>query len=274
MARIRTIKPELFSNEQLCTHGALTRLLFIGLITQADDKGRLPLRWWKLRHEIMPADDVGEQEIMEMLRELHEAELITIYEVEGKRYIHVRTFNDHQVINRPTPSKLPPPPGHLTEHSLISRARVERNGREGKGTEGTERTTTAEAVRPQVDRPDEEPELELVNDQPHELAEDPPPPAEEPRQSAGANPDDLAAFENTWKLYTSFGSPNSSKSNARRRFLKLDEVDQFRCYTGLLKYRQWFVDERKRRPDAMAKHLETFIDARGWEGYSHLPVPD
>ena len=41
MARIRTIKPEFWQDEKLAPMCALDRLVFIGLISQADDKGRV-----------------------------------------------------------------------------------------------------------------------------------------------------------------------------------------------------------------------------------------
>lgn len=41
MARIRTIKPEMFQDEKLAPCDATTRLVFIGLIAMADDAGRV-----------------------------------------------------------------------------------------------------------------------------------------------------------------------------------------------------------------------------------------
>src|SRR5712691_5641185 len=41
MARIRTLKPEFWSDEKLSRCDVLTRLVFVGLISQADDAGRL-----------------------------------------------------------------------------------------------------------------------------------------------------------------------------------------------------------------------------------------
>ncbi len=41
MARIRTIKPEFWGDEKLAPLSPITRLVFLGLISMADDKGRL-----------------------------------------------------------------------------------------------------------------------------------------------------------------------------------------------------------------------------------------
>ncbi|MBK9406591.1 MAG: hypothetical protein IPN47_00820 [Gemmatimonadetes bacterium] len=41
MPRIRTIKPEFFSDEKLAPLPVLTRFVFLGLISMADDCGRV-----------------------------------------------------------------------------------------------------------------------------------------------------------------------------------------------------------------------------------------
>ena len=51
MARIRTIKPQFFLNEQLAMLGFADRLLFIGLWTQADKAG-LAI-WHPLNHHVV-----------------------------------------------------------------------------------------------------------------------------------------------------------------------------------------------------------------------------
>ncbi len=57
MARIRTIKPQFFLNEELAELPAMVRLLFIGLWTQADREGRLLDRPKRLKAEIFPYDN-------------------------------------------------------------------------------------------------------------------------------------------------------------------------------------------------------------------------
>jgi hypothetical protein len=58
------------------------------------------------------------REIASALDELRSLRRVVLYEVEGNPFIHLPLFVKHQKIDRPTPSKLPPPPG-LTEDSRI-----------------------------------------------------------------------------------------------------------------------------------------------------------
>lgn len=138
-ARIRTIKPEFWTDPAIisCSHSA--RLFFIGMLNFADDEGNtegLPL---KLKIQIFPADEI---EIEPLLEELKQANLILPYEVDDRLYFHIRTFKKHQVINRPTPAQNPPPPwntkhnpthGGINEHS---RRKEGKEGRKGKEKEG------------------------------------------------------------------------------------------------------------------------------------------
>lgn len=54
--RIRTLKPELWQNEKVgdLSHGA--RLLFVGLITMADDEGRFRARPSVILGHVFPYD--------------------------------------------------------------------------------------------------------------------------------------------------------------------------------------------------------------------------
>lgn len=87
------------------------RLLNVHLWNLADDEGRLQelLQW--IIGEVFPTDeDVTPVVLREWLGELDGVGLILRYEVDGEHYIQCHDFNDHQVINKPKPSEIPPPP--------------------------------------------------------------------------------------------------------------------------------------------------------------------
>jgi len=132
VARIRTIKPEFWSDEKLSECSLSARLTFVGLISFADDEGRHEFSPARLRMQIYPCGSVTSAQFMEYTRELTERSLIRVYTVEGKDYLDIPNFAKHQKINRPTPSRLPEysrkAHGSLTEASL-----TEGNGREGNG---------------------------------------------------------------------------------------------------------------------------------------------
>ncbi len=107
MARIRTIKPDFFTNEDLVELSPFHRLLFIGLWTQADREGRLKDRSKRLKAMLLPYDDCN---IDQLLSDLADHGFVVRYEIEGERFLSIPTFTKHQ---RPHPkepvSEIPPP---------------------------------------------------------------------------------------------------------------------------------------------------------------------
>lgn len=101
MSRIRTIKPDFWTSEQvmMCSHSA--RLLFIGMWNFCDDGGNHPASILKLKTEVFPGDSLNSVNIHGMLTELSQSGLLVAYEAEGKFYWHVTGWQ-HQLINRPS----------------------------------------------------------------------------------------------------------------------------------------------------------------------------
>lgn len=126
MARIRSIKPEFFTSLSIADLDLTARLTFIGLWTQCDDEGRCVDDARLIKAALWPLDDRTAADVDEDLQAIHRAMLIVRYTVEGRRYLAVRGWREHQRVNRPTPSRIPPPPpdpptaphGALTEGSL------------------------------------------------------------------------------------------------------------------------------------------------------------
>ncbi|MGW7617354.1 hypothetical protein ACWGLG_16105 [Streptomyces antimycoticus] len=109
MARIRTIKPEFFTSLTVADLTPEQRLTFIGLWTHADDAGRCVDDPRLIKAAIWPLDDRTAADIEIDLKALTESSLITRYIVNRKRYLAVTNWDEHQRINRPTPTKLPAP---------------------------------------------------------------------------------------------------------------------------------------------------------------------
>lgn len=114
MARIRTIKPEAFVSESLAEVSVEAERTFFGLLTQADDHGRhrdnaaiIAGLLWPLRAEhtsVHVEDD---------LQQLANAGLICRYTgCDGRRYLHIATWSEHQKIDKPSQSRLPSCPQH------------------------------------------------------------------------------------------------------------------------------------------------------------------
>lgn len=144
MARIRTIKPSFFRSEDVSVLPLRARLTWIGLWTHCDDAGRAKDNVRLIKGDIWPLDDVSLRDIEDDLETLAAHGRIVRYEVDGKRYLEITNWSDHQSIQKPSPSKIPAAPTTgvdsrtptvgLPEHGDTATAR---KGREGRGREGT-----------------------------------------------------------------------------------------------------------------------------------------
>ncbi|WP_156960476.1 hypothetical protein [Amycolatopsis taiwanensis] len=108
MPRIRTIKPSFFRSEDVSALPLRARLTWIGLWTHCDDAGRTKDNVRLIKGDIWPLDDVSLADIEEDLETLAAHGRIVRYEVDGRRYLEIVNWDDHQSIQKPTPSKIPP----------------------------------------------------------------------------------------------------------------------------------------------------------------------
>lgn len=136
MARIRTIKPEFFTSEDIVALPALARLLYIALWCEADREGRFAWKPRTFKMRYFPADDC---DIDALARVLVASRLVVLY---GDGLAYIPSFAKHQHVNpREAASNLPNPDASLTrEHAslTVTDAQVGREGKEGKGKEGEE----------------------------------------------------------------------------------------------------------------------------------------
>src|SRR5690242_8409033 len=107
MSRIRSIKPEFPQSESIGKLSRDARLLFIMLWTYVDDAGRARASSRMLASLLYPYDDDAKKLIDGWLGELELYGHITIYDVEGSRYLEICNWLKHQKIDRPSKSRLP-----------------------------------------------------------------------------------------------------------------------------------------------------------------------
>jgi hypothetical protein len=117
LARIRTVKPELFRHEELFdlenTTGLPIRLAWIGLFTIADREGRFKWRPRAIKSEIMPYDDLDFEHV---LLALEAYGFVARYEVDGESFGAILSFKNHQCINqREAQSQLPTLPPEVAQ---------------------------------------------------------------------------------------------------------------------------------------------------------------
>lgn len=134
MARIRTIKPEFFTSEDVVSLSPLARLLYIALWCEADREGRFVYKPATFKLRYLPADTC---DCLALCDELLLRGMVKLY---GEGLAYIPAFSDHQSVNpRESASTLPEPdatprvrtrrdPSNLDVHA--------QRGREGKGKEG------------------------------------------------------------------------------------------------------------------------------------------
>jgi hypothetical protein len=101
MARIRSIRPEFFTSEQIMELGPLTRLLFIGMWSFCDDHGVHPASIKSIKAEIFPSDDISITEVQSMIDELISQRLVVEYSSNDRSYWHVTGWEKHQKVEKP-----------------------------------------------------------------------------------------------------------------------------------------------------------------------------
>lgn len=115
MARIRSIKPEFFTSEQVADCSPTARLLFIGMWCFCDDGGIHPASVKALKMQVFPGDQCSISDVAKWVDELLKQGLIGSYQINGKAFWYVTGWH-HQRIEKPS-FKYPCPSGAIPSSS-------------------------------------------------------------------------------------------------------------------------------------------------------------
>lgn len=155
MARIRTVKPEFWTDEKVVECTIPARLLFIGLFNFANDLGCMERSPKRIKMQVFPADLI---DCEPLIAELITHGLLTEYSVNGQEYLYIKGFAKHQKINRPSATKIPAPVlltensggngNQFSDDSVSAQGGVtDGKGREGKGREKDQTPLLASAKK-------------------------------------------------------------------------------------------------------------------------------
>jgi len=106
MARIRSVHPGLFTDEAFVSCSALSRVLFIGLWTEADDQGLFEWKPITIKMRLLPVDNA---DVPALLEELEAANMIRRYEHDGRQFGAIRNFCKFQRPKKPNAVHFMPP---------------------------------------------------------------------------------------------------------------------------------------------------------------------
>lgn len=110
MARIRTIKPEFWSSPAMAGMDPWARLLFVAMWNWADDSGRGTADPKTLAGFAFPKDeDISSADIRRMLGEIRRGFDVVFYEVGGRPYYCIPSWDRHQKIDKRSNPKHPAP---------------------------------------------------------------------------------------------------------------------------------------------------------------------
>ena len=109
MARGRIVDTRIWSNENFAALPCWAQLLQIGIVTNADDQGRMKANPAYLRSVVFPYGEMSLKDIAEWLCAIEANDTIRRYEVDGKEYLQLLKWWDYQSLSFAMPSDCPAP---------------------------------------------------------------------------------------------------------------------------------------------------------------------
>jgi hypothetical protein len=142
MARIRTIKPEFWTDGDVMDLSPFARLLFIGSWNFAlCDFGHVADDPRRLKMQVLPADEVDGVALVE---ELVNAGRMVRIQVDGRSFLHIKRFTDHQKTEKRWTPRCPvcaTSEPRQTSPNLSETRRTSAPERKGEERKGKERDT-------------------------------------------------------------------------------------------------------------------------------------
>lgn len=111
MARKRMISPEIWESQSFSLLSDLAKIVFISLFSHADDEGRGIAKPTYIMNTTFPYDE--NRRVADIKKALSEIALkmsVQFYNVNGNEYYVMQRWERWQKIDKPSKSKLPPPP--------------------------------------------------------------------------------------------------------------------------------------------------------------------
>jgi hypothetical protein len=112
MAEKRIITSDIWQDDWFGELPFFEKLLWIGLFSRcADDQGRMIDNPVVIRATVFPYDDIPVNQIEQALQTYESCAKVIRYEIEGKHYLQIKNWWDHQQGQWAIPSKYPAPDG-------------------------------------------------------------------------------------------------------------------------------------------------------------------
>lgn len=104
----RIIKESVCGSETVDALSWFEEVFFYRLIVNCDDYGRMDARPAILRSRLFPLKSVTDKQVVSALQSLRSVGIVDLYEVDGRPFLQIRTWERHQII-RAKKSRFPSP---------------------------------------------------------------------------------------------------------------------------------------------------------------------
>lgn len=122
----RIIKESICTSENIDQLSLFQETFFVRLMVNCDDYGRMDARTKILASRLFPLKDIKAAQIEDALKALVSADLIVLYEADGKPYLQMKTWEKHQQV-RAKKSKYPSPDEGICKQMISNDIKCPRN---------------------------------------------------------------------------------------------------------------------------------------------------
>lgn len=116
----RIIKESVCGSETVDALSWFEEVFFYRLIVNCDDYGRMDARPAILRSRLFPLKSVTDKQVVSALQSLRSVGIVDLYEVDGRPFLQIRTWERHQSI-RAKKSRFPSPADGMKSSESICR---------------------------------------------------------------------------------------------------------------------------------------------------------
>lgn len=290
MARIRTVKPEFWTDGRMVKLSPLARLLYIGSWNFAlCDQGHLPADAMGLKLKVLPADQADADELVDEL--LGMGRFIPKMTTDGRAYWHIVRLSEHQKVDARWQTRCPyclaeseaaangspEPPPNSSAHAAPPQTSASlpetpashdeshpNSAQESKGKESKGSTKNSSSPAPPPRDPDATGDLGDEDPGTGELPGMPRAPEipKPPEPGTDEDPD----WVKLWSIF-----PNGScKADARKAYARaVKKAAPFVIIAGAERYRDLVT--RQRREKRHIAHASSWLNGERWNDEITLP---
>ena len=111
--RKRMIDPDIWQDEKVAKLDLLGRLILVGIITIANDYGKMRGNAGYIKNNIMPFDKTPLSDIEKSIKTIYKLGIVLCYEINNERFIKLKNWDKYQTLHHPAKDTIPEPPTNI-----------------------------------------------------------------------------------------------------------------------------------------------------------------